>query len=230
MQECAQPLTSIPTSTRGCVRSRVSVACRCGSFSTMRSARPAPGERRRGAALRPAFAAARPAPGHQCRQGARARRRAGGRGDPAQARAAQVKLPDVNLLLYGIDEDSPRHQAARAWVEDPFGGTETVALAWAVMLAFVRLTTKPQVMARPFTVEEALDIARAGSRVRTSSSCTPRTATRTSCASSWRRRHRRQPHDRRPPRRTVDRARRGAVLERRRFLTVPRRALAGPVR
>jgi uncharacterized protein len=69
-----------------------------------------------------------------------------------------VKLPDVNLLLYGIDEDSPRHQAARAWVETLFGGTETVALAWAVMLAFVRLTTKPQVMARPFTVEEALDI------------------------------------------------------------------------
>jgi uncharacterized protein len=69
-----------------------------------------------------------------------------------------VKLPDVNLLLYGIDEDSPRHQAARAWVETLFGGTETVALAWAVMLAFVRLTTKPQVMARPFTVEDALDI------------------------------------------------------------------------
>ena len=69
-----------------------------------------------------------------------------------------MKLPDVNLLLYGIDEDSPRHQAARAWVETLFGGTETVALAWAVMLAFVRLTTKPQVMARPLTVEEALDI------------------------------------------------------------------------
>ena len=69
-----------------------------------------------------------------------------------------MKLPDVNLLLYGIDEDSPRHQVARAWVENLFGGTETVALAWAVMLAFVRLTTKPQVMARPFTVEEALDV------------------------------------------------------------------------
>ena len=69
-----------------------------------------------------------------------------------------MKLPDVNLLLYGIDEESPRHEVARAWVEKLFGGTETVALAWAVMLAFVRLTTKPQVMARPFAVEEALDI------------------------------------------------------------------------
>ena len=69
-----------------------------------------------------------------------------------------MRLPDVNLLLYGIDEDSPRHQAARAWVETLFGGTETVALAWAVMLAFVRLTTKPQVMTHPFTVEEALAV------------------------------------------------------------------------
>jgi uncharacterized protein len=69
-----------------------------------------------------------------------------------------VKLPDVNLLLYAIDEDSARHDSARPWVEGLFGGTETVALAWAVTLAFVRLTTKPQVMTRPFHVDEALDV------------------------------------------------------------------------
>jgi uncharacterized protein len=69
-----------------------------------------------------------------------------------------VKLPDVNLLLYAIDEDSPRYEQAAPWVEELFGGTETVALAWAVALAFVRLTTKPQVMAKPFSVEEALDV------------------------------------------------------------------------
>jgi toxin-antitoxin system PIN domain toxin len=39
-----------------------------------------------------------------------------------------------------------------------FGGTETVALAWAVVLAFIRLTTKPQLVTRPFTVDEALDV------------------------------------------------------------------------
>jgi uncharacterized protein len=69
-----------------------------------------------------------------------------------------VKLPDVNLLLYAIDEDSPRYEQAAPWVEELFGGTETVALAWAVALAFVRLTTKPQVMANPFSAEEALDV------------------------------------------------------------------------
>jgi toxin-antitoxin system PIN domain toxin len=69
-----------------------------------------------------------------------------------------VKLPDVNLLLYAIDEDSPRFAEAKPWVEALFGGAETVALAWTVVLAFVRLTTKPQVMTRPFRVEEALDV------------------------------------------------------------------------
>jgi toxin-antitoxin system PIN domain toxin len=69
-----------------------------------------------------------------------------------------VRLPDVNLLLYAIDEDSPRHDAARPWVEGLIGGTETVALAWAVLLAFVRLTTKPHVMTRPFAADEALDV------------------------------------------------------------------------
>lgn len=69
-----------------------------------------------------------------------------------------MKLPDVNLLLYAIDESSPRHAAARPWVEAQLGGTETVGLAWAVLLAFVRLTTKPQVMTQPFGVDEALDV------------------------------------------------------------------------
>jgi uncharacterized protein len=69
-----------------------------------------------------------------------------------------MKLPDVNLLLYAIDEDSPRHEPARRWVEALFAGTETVALAWVVALAFVRLTTKRQVMMRPLSVDEALDI------------------------------------------------------------------------
>jgi len=69
-----------------------------------------------------------------------------------------MMLPDVNLLLYAIDQDSPRFEQAAPWVEGLFGGPETVALAWAVLLAFVRLTTKPQVMTQPFSVEEALDV------------------------------------------------------------------------
>lgn len=69
-----------------------------------------------------------------------------------------MKVPDANLLLYAVDESSARHDVARPWVERMIGGTETVGLAWSVLLAFVRLTTKPQVVAAPFAVDEALDV------------------------------------------------------------------------
>jgi uncharacterized protein len=69
-----------------------------------------------------------------------------------------VKLPDVNLLLYAVDESSPRHEPARSWVEDRLSGTETFALAWVVLLAFIRLTTSSRVFQSPFTASEALDL------------------------------------------------------------------------
>lgn len=69
-----------------------------------------------------------------------------------------MKLPDVNLLLYAVDESSPRFERARPWVEALLGGRETVALPWSVLLAFLRLTTSPRVVAEPFTITEALDV------------------------------------------------------------------------
>ncbi len=69
-----------------------------------------------------------------------------------------MKLPDVNLLLYATDETSARHEPARTWVEATLSGSETVAFAWAVLLAFVRLSTRPAVFEHPLQAEEALDI------------------------------------------------------------------------
>jgi hypothetical protein len=69
-----------------------------------------------------------------------------------------VKLPDVNLFLYAADESSPRHRPARAWVEATLSGSETVALAWTVLLGFVRLSTQPALFERPLQAEEALDL------------------------------------------------------------------------
>jgi toxin-antitoxin system PIN domain toxin len=69
-----------------------------------------------------------------------------------------VKLPDVNLFLYAVDESSPRHRAARAWVEEVLSGSETVALAWAVLLGFLRLSTHPAVFDAPLGGGEALDL------------------------------------------------------------------------
>jgi uncharacterized protein len=68
-----------------------------------------------------------------------------------------VKLPDVNLFLYAADESSPRHEAARAWVQETLSGTETVALAWTMLLGFVRLSTHPALFEAPLEAQEALD-------------------------------------------------------------------------
>lgn len=69
-----------------------------------------------------------------------------------------MRLIDVNLLVYAVDETSPHFDRARPWVEATVGGRGTVALPWLVLLAFVRLVTKPQVMTSPLGVGTALDV------------------------------------------------------------------------
>ncbi len=69
-----------------------------------------------------------------------------------------MKLPDVNVLLYAVDEDSRHHDGARAWLEAALSGSETVAFCWSVLLAFVRLSTRPVVFEHPLTSGEALDL------------------------------------------------------------------------
>jgi uncharacterized protein len=91
------------------------------------------------------------------RQGAGPCGRARGCGDPPQARPAQVKLPDVNLLLYAIDEQSPKHDRAHPWLEEALSGTEAVAFCWAVLLGFVRISTHAAIFENPLRPDEALD-------------------------------------------------------------------------
>lgn len=69
-----------------------------------------------------------------------------------------MRLPDVNLLLYAVDDRSPRHGDARTWLEETLSGAETVAFAWSVLLAFIRLSTRAAVFENPLSVDEALDL------------------------------------------------------------------------
>lgn len=66
-------------------------------------------------------------------------------------------LVDANLLIYAIDEDSPHHKAARKWAEGVLSGSTTVCFSWAVILAFLKLTTRPGILRRPMTPEAALE-------------------------------------------------------------------------
>lgn len=67
-------------------------------------------------------------------------------------------LVDVNLLIYAVDKDAPRHAEAKSWWEVTLSGTETVGLSWIVLLAFFRLTTRPNVFPKPLRIEAAFDI------------------------------------------------------------------------
>ena len=65
-------------------------------------------------------------------------------------------LVDVNLLVYAVFINSPRHGPAREWIDATLGGTEFVALPWAVLAGFVRISTNPRVINHPLTLDEAL--------------------------------------------------------------------------
>ena len=66
-------------------------------------------------------------------------------------------LVDANILIYAIDLDSPHHAKARRWLEGALSGTTPLGLAWIVVLAFLRLTTRPGILKRPLAPERALE-------------------------------------------------------------------------
>lgn len=61
-------------------------------------------------------------------------------------------LPDVNVIVHAYDTDSPSHGRARAWWEEVLSAPAPVALAWSVILGFVRLTTHPRLVSSPLSV------------------------------------------------------------------------------
>lgn len=65
---------------------------------------------------------------------------------------------DANLLIYAVNEDAPLHGKARSWMEGVMSGTETVALPWAVLLTFLRLTTRPGLFRKALAVETAFEL------------------------------------------------------------------------
>ena len=65
-------------------------------------------------------------------------------------------LIDANLLIYAIDSDAKLHQPARRWLERTLSGSAPVGLPWAVILAFIRITTRSGIMQRPLPPSDAL--------------------------------------------------------------------------
>jgi len=67
-------------------------------------------------------------------------------------------LVDANLLIYAVNQDAPLNRKAKPWLESALSGTESVGLSWSVLLAFLRLTTRPGLFRRPLPVDTAFDL------------------------------------------------------------------------
>ena len=68
-----------------------------------------------------------------------------------------MKVVDLNVLLYAINEDAPEHPLARRWWESALNDDEPVGLPWVVVLGFLRLTSRGGILPRPLTPAQALD-------------------------------------------------------------------------
>jgi toxin-antitoxin system PIN domain toxin len=67
-----------------------------------------------------------------------------------------VILVDANVLIHAVDADSTHHAAARRWLQRALSSTTEVGFSWIVLLAFLRLTTRRTVFAKPLTLDQAL--------------------------------------------------------------------------
>jgi predicted nucleic acid-binding protein len=71
-----------------------------------------------------------------------------------------VILLDVNVVLCAVNADAQLHLRAKTWLESVLSGQETAGFPWKVLLAFLRLTTRPGLFRNPLTVDRAFDLWR----------------------------------------------------------------------
>ncbi|PAT36868.1 TA system VapC family ribonuclease toxin [Vandammella animalimorsus] len=67
-------------------------------------------------------------------------------------------LPDTNVLLNAVHADSPQHAPAKQALEAAMLDTRGMALAWVVLIGFVRLSTKRGILPAPLDVADALGV------------------------------------------------------------------------
>lgn len=67
-----------------------------------------------------------------------------------------MNLVDANILIYAVNSDSTHHEKARTWLESALSSAEPLGFAWSVLLAFLRVTTRPGILEHPLSVESAI--------------------------------------------------------------------------
>lgn len=62
---------------------------------------------------------------------------------------------DTNILVYAADRDSPFHARCRDWLERQRGRTDAWFTTWPILYEFLRVTTHPRVMRKPWSLPAA---------------------------------------------------------------------------
>jgi uncharacterized protein len=66
--------------------------------------------------------------------------------------------PDINLLLYTINEAFPRHREAKAWWDGVLSGSLPVGMPHVVILGVIRLAMNRRVFPNPLTLDQAIEV------------------------------------------------------------------------
>lgn len=69
-----------------------------------------------------------------------------------------MRSPDVNVLLYAVNADSPRHQMARNWIEESMARPAGLGFTWPALIGFLRLATRSGIFTRPLPIDDALTV------------------------------------------------------------------------
>lgn len=67
-----------------------------------------------------------------------------------------MKVVDLNVLLYVVNENAPHHQALLSWWESAVNGDESIGLPWVVLLGFLRIATNPKIFPNPLAPATAI--------------------------------------------------------------------------
>ena len=64
-------------------------------------------------------------------------------------------LIDANLLLFAVDDASPFHEQAAAWLTTQLNGPRRVGFPWQSLGAFLRISTHPRAATNPLDPADA---------------------------------------------------------------------------
>ena len=69
-----------------------------------------------------------------------------------------MKVVDINILIYAVNRDAPRHARAKEWWEQALSSEEPVGLTWIVLLGFLRIITSGRIMPNPLLAQDVIGL------------------------------------------------------------------------